>query len=127
MRISDSTVNMIREVIGEELLGHLIDTECLFYVLTDKLGMSNGCAKFFAIKCHGGGRVFDAEEFSRLTSERWKKHQLPARTASRFIRKHMGSSRIKTINERPYVWEFNGFESNEPPFIAGFSRGRRNV
>ena len=89
MKLSDKTVSMIREVIGEELLGHLIPTECLYYVLTDKLGMSNGCAKFFAVKCHGGGRVFDAEEFSRLTAQKWKKHQMPAKTASRFIKRYM--------------------------------------
>jgi len=122
MKLSDKTVSMIREVIGEELLGHLIPTECLYYVLTDKLGMSNGCAKFFAVKCHGGGRVFDAEEFSRLTTQKWKKHQMPAKTASRFIKRYMVGGRIKEINKRPYVWELNGFESNEPPFIAGYSR-----
>lgn len=120
---SDRTIDFVRSEIFEKLQGQLLETETLFYVLTDTLGMSNDCAKFWSLKCFSGGKVFDAEEISKIISDRWKAYELNPRQSTRFVKRHMRSSRIVEIDERPYVWELNGFGSNQPPYIAGYSRG----
>lgn len=120
---SGRTIQNLQLDIGEALVGQLIDTEILFYVLTDTVGMNNDDAKFWALKVYGGGRTFDANEVSKITSDKYTAYQLNTRQATRFIHKHMKSSRISIISDRPYVWEMNGFGTNEKPYIAGAVRG----
>ena len=119
---SDKTLDNIRSEVGEQLLGQLVETETLFYVLTDILGMSNDCARHFAMRFFSGGRVFDSKEVSSIISREWKAYELNPKQATRFIKRFMKSSRINQIDESPIVWELNGFSTNQPPFIAGFER-----
>jgi len=120
---SEKTINNVRSEIGERLLDELIETETLFYVLTDILGMDNHSASFWAMQCFRGGMIFDGQLISDMVCERWKAYELNPKQATRFIKRFMKSSRIIQVDESPIVWELNGFGSNQPPFIAGFERG----
>ena len=87
--------------------------------------MSNECAKFYALQCHVGGKVFDAEEIRTIIKRRWKAYELNPKQSARFINRHMmKSSRIRVVDTMPYVWELNGFATNQPPYIAGYERKR---
>lgn len=119
---SDRTIENIRLEVGEALIKQLVETETLFYVLTDILGMDNDSAGYWALKCFRGGRIFDSEDISYIISNKWKAYQLNPKQATRFIKRHMSSSRINQIDESPIVWEFNGFSTNQPPYIAGYER-----
>lgn len=119
---SDRTIENIKSEVEEELLHQLVETETLFYFLTDKLGMDNGSAQFWALKCFKGGKIFDSEDISFIISSKWKAYELNPKQATRFIKRHMKSSRIMQIDESPIIWELNGFATNQPPYIAGYER-----
>ena len=123
MKLSDNTICNIRDHLFKKLQGQLIETETLFYVLTDEVGLSNDCAKFFALECYSGGRVFDAKEVRTIIKNRWKAYELNPKQSARFVnRQMMKSSRIALIDDAPFVWELNGFATNQPPYIAGYER-----
>ena len=119
---SDRTINNIRSEVGEQLLGQLIETEVLFYVLTDTLGLDNDSASFWAMKIFKGGKIFDGQLVSDIINNRWTAYELNPKQASRFVKRHMKSSRINQIDESPIVWELNGFGTNQPPYLAGYER-----
>ena len=123
VKLSPTTVSNIREHLFDKLSDQLLDTEVLFYTLTDQLGFSNECAKFYALKCYNGGKVFDAEEVRTLIKRRWKAYELNPKQSARFVNgKMMKSSRIQVIDTKPYIWELNGFATNQPPYIVGYDR-----
>ena len=122
-KLSPTTIENIRDHLFKKLSGQLLDTEVLFYVLTDQVGLSNECAKFFALQCYSGGRVFDAKEVRTIIKNRYKAYELNPKQSARFVnREMMKSSRIQLLDEAPYIWELNGFATNQPPYIAGFDR-----
>lgn len=126
-KLKPSTINNIRLEVGEKLLGNIVPTEVLFYVLTDIIGMNNLDARFWTFKLDrgdgfGGGEVFSGDTVSKIICERWTAYGLDPRQASRFVTNHMKSSRIIKIEKQPYVWEFNGFGTNQRPYIAGYRR-----
>ena len=131
VKLSKTTVKNIRNHLYNKLSyemekeesNEFLNTEVLFYTLTDGLGMSNECAKFFALKCHSGGKVFDAEEVRTIIKRRWKAYELNPKQSARFVNIHMmKSSRFQRIGSMPYIWELNGFATNQPPYIAGYQR-----
>ncbi len=123
-----ATINKIRSHVGEMLLDNLVETEVLFYVLTDVIGLSNLDAKFMTLLLKksdgfGGGKVFNGDDVSNIICDEWTAYGINSKQASRFINWRYKSTRIIEISKKPYVWEFNGFGTNQPPYIAGFERG----
>lgn len=127
-RWQPKTRDKIRSHVGEMLLGNLVETEVLFYVLTDVVGLSNLDAKFMTLLLKrkdgfGGGEIFNGDVVSNIICDEWKAYELNSKQASRFVNWRMKSTRFIQISKKPYVWEFNGFGTNQPPYIAGFERG----
>lgn len=127
-KLKPKTINNIRLEVGENILGNIISTEVLFYVLTDTLGMSNSDARFWTLQLNkkdgfGGGEIFTGDTVSNIICERWTAYELNPKQASRFVNRYMKSTRIIQIDKQPYKWKYNGFGIDQSPYIAGFERG----
>lgn len=140
-KLSPQTVENWRGIIGEEMVGDLIDAEVLFYYLYDKMGLKEGI-KFYditdddsgrgkfigfcnaigiSLEIHNGGRKMYASEISRAVN-RVRRNGLDRKQVHFFLKKYMKSSRIEVISKAPLVWQMNGFSTFERPYLAGYER-----
>lgn len=140
-KLDQAKVNDILSQIGECMLGGLVETEALYYVIQDVIGFehdilffdiknNNGALEIekignknateLALHVHKGGKVCDAKKISKNIQQKYN-----PRKVSSFIRIFMNSSRVQLMEDRRgknKTWEMNGFNTHERPYIAGFER-----
>ena len=113
----------MRDVAFELLAENTVISETLFYTLVDSLGMDADDAAAVVKKVHPP-RSHSAYGISQAI-ENATVYGISPRQVPPFMKKYAKhSSRIKTIrsNNSNLCWVMNGYETLEPPFIAGFSR-----
>ena len=120
---NDKKVMHSQLMVGEVMMGgmNLINSEVLYYVLKDVIGLDQESATAMALKVHNGGKKVSPKSVSIIFNERTH-HGLYPRQATRFMKHYMRSTRINQIDENPSIWQMNGFSTEEPPYIAGFER-----
>jgi hypothetical protein len=112
----------IRDLIGEAMLGQLVEAETLFYALVDEVGLKSEEAETMALKMFTGGYTVDAKELASIAQESGIQFGLSSRQMPFFIKRFVKSTRIQTLNTNPAQWRMNGFKSFEPPYICGYER-----
>ena len=141
-KLTEEKIDDILSQIGECMLGNLIETEALYYVIQDVVGFEHDVLFFdvkpnnnggfemkklgskdateLALHIHGGGKTTNAKTISENIEQKFN-----SRKVSSFIRIFMDSSRVQVMEDRrgkKMTWEMNGFSTHERPHIAGFQR-----
>lgn len=122
-KLSGERTDTLREIIGEEMIGQLVEAETLFYTLVDVIGVGSQTAQLLVRCCFNGGAKVNAKKITDITMDiKGKTYHLSTRRVHRFMKTHMKSTRIELISIQPQVWQMNGFSTFEPPYIAGYAR-----
>jgi hypothetical protein len=112
----------IRDLIGEAMLGQLIEAETLFYTLVDEVGLKSEEAEALSLKMFSGGYAYDSKELASIAQEDGIQFGLSSRQMPFFIKRFVKSTRIQALDTNPAQWRMNGFKSFEPPYICGYER-----
>ena len=112
----------IRDIVSEELMGQLIFSETLFYVLIDEIKLEIDDANALAMKIFSGENSRDAKELAIATQEDGIQYGVSARQMPFFMKRFVRSTRIKMLDTNPLQWQMNGFKTFERPYICGYER-----